>query len=198
VAFPLRLFVFSHFLRPPKLILNPQPKLKASKKNSKYSEVIETSLDFLLRATAKCKTTVEISEVRDAKDVYGFLLTTYALHVAQHEEKDKYFRLVEKMAEESSEGGADGVLRHWEVTSDERERKTSWAKPLEVETTAYGLLIYMARGLVTESVPIVRWLLREQNAWGGFVSTSDTVVALTALGHFAQATRETDVDLNVS
>ncbi len=44
---------------------------------------------------------------------------------------------------------------------------------------------------------MVRWLLEQRNANGGFVSTQDTVVALAALAKFAQLTRTASIDLNI-
>uniref|UniRef100_A0A674J049 Alpha-macroglobulin-like TED domain-containing protein n=1 Tax=Terrapene triunguis TaxID=2587831 RepID=A0A674J049_9SAUR len=59
-----------------------------------------------------------------------------------------------------------------------------------VEMTAYVLLAYLslpnvsAADMVT-AVQIVRWLSKQQNPYGGFASTQDTVVALQALAKYA-------------
>jgi CD109 antigen len=45
-----------------------------------------------------------------------------------------------------------------------------------------------------DSVPVVRWLLAQRNANGGFISTQDTVVALSRFGRIAQTPT---VDLTV-
>jgi CD109 antigen len=48
-----------------------------------------------------------------------------------------------------------------------------------------------------DSVPVVRWLLAQRNANGGFISTQDTVVALTALSRFGRIAQTPTVDLTV-
>lgn len=54
-------------------------------------------------------------------------------------------------------------------------------KALNVELTSYALLSLVklkAPRDVLEAGSIVRWLSKQRNSWGGFVSTQDTVVAL--------------------
>ncbi|XP_050183736.1 LOW QUALITY PROTEIN: alpha-2-macroglobulin-like protein 1 [Myiozetetes cayanensis] len=71
----------------------------------------------------------------------------------------------------------------------------SWAAaaPAEVEMTAYALLAHLSQphlssaDLATAS-KIVRWLCKQQNPYGGFASTQDTVVALQALAKYAALT----------
>uniref|UniRef100_A0A8C3KEN9 Alpha-macroglobulin receptor-binding domain-containing protein n=1 Tax=Calidris pygmaea TaxID=425635 RepID=A0A8C3KEN9_9CHAR len=71
----------------------------------------------------------------------------------------------------------------------------SWAAamPAEVEMTAYVLLAYLSQPQVSSddlatASQIVRWLSRQQNPYGGFASTQDTVVALQALAKYATLT----------
>ncbi|KAL1004890.1 hypothetical protein UPYG_G00051870 [Umbra pygmaea] len=77
-----------------------------------------------------------------------------------------------------------GGLLHWTQTST--ESSTS----LAVETSSYVLLATLglsslsAADLVYAS-RIVKWLVRQQNAYGGFSSTQDTVVALQALALYS-------------
>ena len=42
---------------------------------------------------------------------------------------------------------------------------------VDVEMTAYCLLTYLQRGLVTEALPIMRWMVAQRNSNGGFAST---------------------------
>lgn len=56
--------------------------------------------------------------------------------------------------------------------------------------TAYGLLaITEDYERIAEGIPIMKWLLGEQNDLGGFQSTQDTVVALQALARYAELMR---------
>ncbi|KAF7694847.1 hypothetical protein HF521_006570 [Silurus meridionalis] len=83
----------------------------------------------------------------------------------------------------NSEGG-----RHWS-----RENDGSVMDSLEVEMTSYVLLALMSGPLLSGfdlgySSSIVYWLSQQQNAFGGFASTQDTVVALQALAKYSLAT----------
>nr|XP_009936164.1 PREDICTED: alpha-2-macroglobulin-like protein 1 [Opisthocomus hoazin] len=89
---------------------------------------------------------------------------------------------------------------HWSQTSSKpRPSTSSWSQPLsvDVELTAYVLLALLCKPNVTGSdlttaSGIVAWLTRQQNAYGGFASTQDTVVALQALAKYAALTYSTN------
>ncbi|NXH96388.1 A2ML1 protein, partial [Pachycephala philippinensis] len=99
---------------------------------------------------------------------------------------------------------ADGQI-HWSQTSSKPRTSTSpWSQPVsvDVELTAYVLLALLSKPNVTESdlttaSGIVAWLTRQQNAYGGFASTQDTVVALQALAKYAALTYSTQGDAEV-
>ncbi|KAK2537734.1 alpha-2-macroglobulin-like protein 1 [Columba guinea] len=89
---------------------------------------------------------------------------------------------------------------HWSQTSSKPRPSTSiWSQPLslDVELTAYVLLALLSKPNTTGSdlttaSGIVSWLTRQQNAYGGFASTQDTVVALQALAKYAALTYDTE------
>ncbi|XP_064500878.1 alpha-2-macroglobulin-like protein 1 [Pseudopipra pipra] len=93
---------------------------------------------------------------------------------------------------------ADGQI-HWSQTSSKYRHSTSpWSQPVsvDVELTAYILLALLSKPNITGSdltmaSGIVAWLTRQQNAYGGFASTQDTVVALQALAKYAALTYST-------
>ncbi|NWW35323.1 A2ML1 protein, partial [Panurus biarmicus] len=99
---------------------------------------------------------------------------------------------------------ADGQI-HWSQTSPKPRTSTSpWSQPMsvDVELTAYILLALLSKPNVTKSdlttaSGIVAWLTRQQNAYGGFASTQDTVVALQALAKYAALTHSTQGDAEV-
>ncbi|NXC99537.1 A2ML1 protein, partial [Certhia familiaris] len=99
---------------------------------------------------------------------------------------------------------ADGQI-HWSQTSSKPRTSTSpWSQPVsvDVELTAYILLALLSKPNVTESdltmaSGIVAWLTRQQNAYGGFASTQDTIVALQALAKYAALTHSTQGDAEV-
>uniref|UniRef100_A0AAZ3SNF4 Alpha-2-macroglobulin-like n=1 Tax=Oncorhynchus tshawytscha TaxID=74940 RepID=A0AAZ3SNF4_ONCTS len=77
-----------------------------------------------------------------------------------------------------------GGLLHWSQSSSET------SPSLEVEISSYVLLASLSASSRSTSdlgyaSRIVRWLVRQQNAYGGFSSTQDTVVALQALALYS-------------
>lgn len=63
--------------------------------------------------------------------------------------------------------------------------------------TAYALLSYLQRGLVTEALPIMRWMVSQRNSNGGFASTQDTVIGLYALAKLAEKITVPNTNINV-
>ena len=71
-----------------------------------------------------------------------------------------------------------------------------WDGPASVETTGYATLALLAYGDLISAGRAARWLVEQRNAFGGYGSTQDTVVALQALTAFA-ANARFDVDMTV-
>lgn len=81
----------------------------------------------------------------------------------------------------------DIITYHWEPKT----------KPVSVEMTAYSLLMYLKDNNLEKALSSGKWLLGQRNAEGGFISTQDTVVGLTALGKFSLATRSNENCLTI-
>ncbi|XP_041850408.1 alpha-2-macroglobulin-like protein 1 [Melanotaenia boesemani] len=77
----------------------------------------------------------------------------------------------------------EGDFIHWSQTASET------LDSLSVEISSYVLMAKLSSPLSAEdksySSSIVRWLTVQQNQYGGFSSTQDTVVALQALAHYS-------------
>jgi CD109 antigen len=162
--------------------------------NFNYTSVIAKGLEY-------------ISKKNDiTNDPYAVNLITYTLQVANHPEKKKFLELLDSIAK------VEGDLKFWEqkveplneTSADgEKTAKGLWThrhtiKPATVEMTAYGLLSALLDGRITDSLPIARWLTTQRNSQGGFKSTQDTVVGVTALAKFGLATRTKDSNLEVT
>ncbi|KAM4637023.1 alpha-2-macroglobulin-like [Discoglossus pictus] len=97
---------------------------------------------------------------------------------------------------------SDGQL-HWERQSMASQSDLPYwyrAPSAEVELTAYVLLSHLSGptkdlGMSSE---IVNWLSKQQNPYGGFSSTQDTVVALQALAKYAEATLSDKGEMSVT
>ncbi|NXQ39992.1 A2ML1 protein, partial [Catharus fuscescens] len=95
---------------------------------------------------------------------------------------------------------------YWQRKGKAQEpSEPSWAAaaPAEVEMTAYVLLAYLSQPSVSPAdlgtaSRIVRWLCKQQNPYGGFASTQDTVVALQALAKYAALTYGNNGDFTVT
>uniref|UniRef100_G1PW25 PZP alpha-2-macroglobulin like n=1 Tax=Myotis lucifugus TaxID=59463 RepID=G1PW25_MYOLU len=87
---------------------------------------------------------------------------------------------------------------HWERPQKTRAPEGYFYQPqapsAEVEMTSYVLLAYLtaqpAPSLedLTSASHIVKWIIKQQNSYGGFSSTQDTVIALHALSKYGAAT----------
>ena len=66
-----------------------------------------------------------------------------------------------------------------------------------IEMTGYMVQSLVLQGRLAEAVASVKWLGRQQNSRGGFVSTQDTVVALQALAMYGQAVGRIPQHINV-
>ncbi|KAK3608165.1 hypothetical protein CHS0354_034124 [Potamilus streckersoni] len=95
--------------------------------------------------------------------------------------------------------------KHWSQEEKERNKTDEgnfyWRAPsAEVEMTAYVLMANIAQeqvGAISQAQPIVQWLTQQRNAYGGFSSTQDTVVALQALSIYATLVYHGGMDILV-
>lgn len=128
----------------------------------------------------------------EINDFYGLAITTYALHLADHPLKNSaFFKLEAKAKVEDDE-------KWWESERVDKTHETSteW-RPLDVEATGYALLTYVHRSLTSDSIPIMRWLIRQRNQYGGFQSTQDTVVGMKGLAGLAGRLSTTNSQVNL-
>ena len=63
--------------------------------------------------------------------------------------------------------------------------------------TAYMVMSHVLRSSLPLAVDSVKWLGRQRNSQGGFVSTQDTVVALQALSLYSQRVSRLEQNLNI-
>ncbi|NXG09944.1 OVOS protein, partial [Sakesphorus luctuosus] len=125
-------------------------------------------------------------------NLYNQALFAYAYGLAGKEKRHQFF--LEKLDETAVR---DGGSVHWQ-----RENKPpaehfpdfySRAPSTEIEMTSYVLLALLNRTKLTPEdlsyiARIVYWLIKQQNPYGGFSSSQDTVVALQALAQYAYLT----------
>uniref|UniRef100_A0A663LXU2 Ovostatin n=1 Tax=Athene cunicularia TaxID=194338 RepID=A0A663LXU2_ATHCN len=125
-------------------------------------------------------------------NLYNQALFAYAYGLADKEERCQFF--LEKLDKTATR---DGKRIHWQ-----REKKPpaerfpvfySRAASAEIEMTSYVILALLNKAKLTPEdlsyiSRIVRWLVKQQNPYGGFSSSQDTVVALQALAQYGYLT----------
>lgn len=92
-------------------------------------------------------------------------------------------------------------MKWWKKPVPVGEEKNPWNElpnGVSVEMTAYAMLTYLERGLVQDSLPIMKWLVTQRNEDGGFASTQDTVIGIYALAKLAERISSTNVNMQVN
>ncbi|XP_074858444.1 alpha-2-macroglobulin-like protein 1 [Carettochelys insculpta] len=140
------------------------------------------------------------SALPNITSTYTEALLAYAFAVAQDTQRTQ--ELLTKLDQKAIRTG--GQI-HWSQTPSQPPGAGVWSQPqsVDVELTAYVLLALLSKKNVTGAdlaiaAGIVAWLTKQQNAYGGFASTQDTVVALQALAKYAAWTFSTLAPVTVT
>jgi CD109 antigen len=134
-------------------------------------------------------------ELDGIDDPYTAAVTAYALELAGSNRSDDAYSLLMEMAEEDEDG------LHWStgggVLPEQPTRYgPSASQSADIEVTAYATLALIKHGDAFNASRAAKWLVSRRNAYGGYGSTQDTVMALQALTEYATGTRA-DVDLKI-
>lgn len=113
-------------------------------------------------------------------DAYSLSITCYALALFGSSSRQTCFSKLQ-----NSKFSEDDTI-HWPGSSTSQTSVTA----RDIEATAYGLLTYIAMGRFAEAQPIAKWLVGQRNAYGGYRSTQDTVIAVQALNEYSLKKRE--------
>uniref|UniRef100_A0A8C6WFQ8 Alpha-macroglobulin receptor-binding domain-containing protein n=1 Tax=Neogobius melanostomus TaxID=47308 RepID=A0A8C6WFQ8_9GOBI len=137
-----------------------------------FLEMNMSTTDPVLQESLSCLK----NHTENMENVYTTALMAYVFSLAGDTETRA--QLLKRLHSQAHEGG--GFL-HWSAAS---------SASLSVETSAYVLLSTLTQPQVSVeelgyASKIVRWLTGQQNPYGGFKSTQDTVVALQALALYS-------------
>ncbi|XP_039376941.1 ovostatin-like [Mauremys reevesii] len=139
---------------------------------------------------------LDAASVRNVDNVYYQALLAYTYGLAGNKEKWRFF-LKELDKSATKVGGSV----HWERKDKPLAEKfpsfNSRAASAEIEMTCYVILALLQRPTLTQQelsyvAQIVQWVAKQQNPYGGFSSTQDTVVALQALAQYGYLTFSKD------
>lgn len=67
-----------------------------------------------------------------------------------------------------------GEMKFWKRQEKDTDKDNPWTKvpnSVNVEMTSYALLSYIKRNMYEDAIPILSWLITQQNDQGGFAST---------------------------
>ncbi|XP_064415024.1 alpha-2-macroglobulin-like [Latimeria chalumnae] len=148
-------------------------------------ELHDPSLELMVKKSLSCLE----KAMENVTNVYTLALMAYTFTLAEDEStREALLKKLDTWAIKK-----DGMM-HWERTDKPKQEDTPFfwcrAPSAEVEMTAYVLLALMSKSEVTSAdigsaSMIVKWITKQQNPYGGFSSTQDTVVALHALSKYA-------------
>ncbi|XP_056197787.1 alpha-2-macroglobulin-like protein 1 isoform X1 [Falco biarmicus] len=130
----------------------------------------------------------------DSSNLYGLALAANAFAVAGDKALvQKILKRLDKAATVSD----DQIF--WSQRSKQEEDSLYWyrAPSVDVELTSSILMAHLSKSSLSsddirKASQIVSWLIKQQNPYGGFASTQDTVVALEALALYATKTFSKD------
>ena len=151
-------------------------------------------------ATAGKATDFLEGELDEIDDAYTLAITAYALELAQSNRSDDAYQMLMELAQEDEDG------LHWGSSSEEPEPIVPEARPehyssaprtAEIEATGYATMALIEHGDAFNASRATKWLVSRRNAYGGYGSTQDTVVALQALTEYSTGARA-DVDLRIN
>jgi CD109 antigen len=148
------------------------------------------------------------SKLPQMTDPYGVAITAYALELARSPQANAAHDKLMSLAKEDENGlhwgkselplptmtpeAQGGVAMAPEIRFQPQPNRSA-----EIETTAYATLALTSHGDSFNASKAAKWLVSKRNAYGGFGSTQDTVVALQALTEYATGSRA-DVDLTIT
>ncbi|NXL86370.1 OVOS protein, partial [Alectura lathami] len=126
------------------------------------------------------------------QNLYNHALLAYVYGLSDKEERYQFF--LQKLDERATrDGGSIYWQRENKPPAEHFPSFYSRAPSAEVEMTSYVLLALLSKAKLTPDdlsyiSRIVYWLVKQQNPYGGFSSSQDTVVALQALAQYAYLT----------
>ncbi|XP_046483767.1 CD109 antigen isoform X3 [Neodiprion pinetum] len=147
-----------------------------------YSNVVNKGVDYIVR------------NLEGLDDVYSLCLCTYVLNLAKNPYEDTAFNRLESKAKQS------GDYMWWSKPIPEDNKNPWYSLPssVDVEMTSYALLTYLRRNMVADSLPIMKWLVSQRNADGGFASTQDTVIGIYALSKLSEKISSKNSNIAIS
>ncbi|ELT94901.1 hypothetical protein CAPTEDRAFT_205407 [Capitella teleta] len=141
--------------------------------------------------TQKAQNYLEL-HLNDITDVYELAITTYALTLAGSSESTKAFYLLQdKRIESDYVYWANKVIPPNDIKTVDtipyyQPRRWYDNEAYGVEATAYAMLTYLRKNMISDTQPIMKWLQTMRNTYAAQASTQDSIMALIALVEYAK------------
>ena len=128
--------------------------------------------------------------VKDSSSVYVKALSAYAFALmgeTKSEVTDRWLEHLLTIAKTDQPG-----KMYWKA----KENSTVITSE-DVEISAYVVLTLVKLNKLPEALSVIRWLATQRNAYGGFKSTQDTMIALQALAEYSLKISEEETSLEI-
>jgi CD109 antigen len=123
------------------------------------------------------------NQIDYTKDLYTLAISTYALCLAKYPSCNRLVNRLERLSQ------IQNNMKFWQ--SDLMD-----VSALDMETTAYALLAYIACDRKVEAIPIMKWLVNKNKSKGNF-NTIEATVTLKALAEMARLVYDPNTKINV-
>ncbi len=133
---------------------------------------------------------------------YTLAITAYALELGDSGSSDTAYDMLMELAVEDENGlhWSTGDIQPEEILEEELiapKIPMPQNQSADIEITAYATLALVEHGDAFNASRAAKWLVSQRNAYGGYGSTQDTVMALQALIQYSSGSRA-DVDMAVT
>jgi CD109 antigen len=143
-------------------------------------------------------------QVAGNTDPYTIALLAYALELTDSSQTQAVYTKLMELAKEDENGlywGSDEIIPAETTNAQPGLKIMPPIRPGQstssIEATAYATLALVKHGDKMNASRAAKWLVSKRNAFGGYGSTQDTVMALQALTEYSSGSRS-DVNLTVS
>merc|ERR1719367_64650 len=131
----------------------------------------------------------------NTSDIYSSIVVAHAANfMGQKSDVDNLMDSIETKANKTSG-------KFWDIQKETVKCDYCWwsFRPSSeaVEMTAYNIMSHVLRDQLSLALDSVKWLAKQRNSQGGFVSTQDTVVALQALSMSSAQVTVIDLDMSL-
>lgn len=136
----------------------------------------------LRESILKAKNYLETNHQENLSNAYNLAIISYAFFKSSSTHLNTLLTAINQLATQKED------MKYWQDATD--SSSDAWtctysrATSYSIELASYMLALHSQQRNLHDALPIAKWILTQRNAFGGFSSTQDTVLALEALTSF--------------